>query len=64
VIATAADCQDANSVGRNPLMTARSQRSALAAYAQPGLPVPHLVAARSDAAAMVLELRRFGADRG
>jgi hypothetical protein len=38
VIATAADCQDANSVGRNPLMTARSQRSALAAYAQPGLP--------------------------
>lgn len=39
VIATAADCQDANSVGRNPLMTARSQRSALAAYAQPGLPV-------------------------
>lgn len=39
VKATAADCQDANSVGRNPLMTARSQRSALAAYAQPGLPV-------------------------
>ncbi len=39
VIATAADCQDANSVGRNPLMTARSQRGALAAYAQPVLPV-------------------------